>query len=124
MARVKIVKGKTVKEVSLPAYLNFFKDSGWYIVGEESLPLPNVEEVAENIAESVVNDADVADDETNDVEDEVADEEWEEVIAEDEVEKPLSDMNRNELIAKAESLGIEVDGKNNKQLREAIKATM
>lgn len=120
---VTIVKGKTSKVVSFPAYLNFFKDAGWFVKGEDELPLP----VSEDEQVAVEVETDIAVDEVDaddNVDDEVADEEWDEVIAEEEVEKPLSEMNREELVAKAESLGIDVDKKNNKQLREAIKAVM
>lgn len=120
---VTIVKGKTSKVVSFPAYLNFFKDAGWFVKGEDELPLP----VSEDEQVAVEVETDIAVDEVDaddNVDDEVADEEWDEVIAEEEVEKPLSEMNREELVAKAQSLGIDVDKKNNKQLREAIKAVM
>lgn len=120
---VTIVKGKTSKVVSFPAYLNFFKDAGWFVRGEDELPLP----VSEDEQVAVEVETDIAVDEVDaddNVDDEVADEEWDEVIAEEEVEKPLSEMNREELVAKAQSLGIDVDKKNNKQLREAIKAVM
>lgn len=120
---VTIVKGKTSKVVSFPAYLNFFKDAGWFVRGEDELPLPVSED--EQVADEVETDIAVDEVADNDnVDDEVADEEWDEVIAEEEVEKPLSEMNREELVAKAQSLGIDVDKKNNKQLREAIKAVM
>ena len=123
MARkVTIVKGHMSKVVSYPAYLNFFKDGGWFVKGEDAFPLPVVEE--EKVAE-VETPVEPVEDTVDDTEEEIADEEWDEVIAEEEVEKPLSEMNRQELIEKAESLGIEVDKKaNNKQLREAIKAVM
>jgi hypothetical protein len=120
---VTIVKGKTSKVVSFPAYLNFFKDAGWFVKGEDELPLP----VSEDEQVAVEVETDIAVDEVDaddNVDDEVADEEWDEVIAEEEVEKPLSEMNREELVAKAQSLGVDVDKKNNKQLREAIKAVM
>ena len=120
---VTIQKGNMVNRVSYAAYRNFFESSGWSIVGEEDSPTsPIEEEVVESDVEETEND--VADADEENVDDEVADEEWEEAIAEEEVEKPLSEMNREELIAKANSLGVEVGKKNNKQLREAIKEVM
>ena len=44
-------------------------------------------------------------------------------MQEDDVEKPLSEMNNYELKQKAESLGIDISGlKSNKEIREAIRA--
>ena len=124
---VTIEKNGKTKSVSYAAYCNFFKDAGWVVEGEDNSPSqPVVKEV-----ESVVEDAGEAETENtveaeqNEVVDEeIADEEWEEAIAETEVEKPLSEMNREELVAKAESLGIEIGNKNNNQLRKAIKEVM
>ena len=56
--------------------------------------------------------------------DEISDSEWDEVIDE-EPEKPLSEMNREELTEKAESLGINISGlTKNAQIREKIKSCM
>ena len=133
-ALIKIQKNDTVKTVSEAAYKNYFKDFGWIVAeGDE----PSVASTKTEIVEDVVADADDVTESTetevngeveneveNEVEDEVADEEWDEAIAEEDVEKPLSEMNRDELVVKAESLGIEADGKNNNQLRKAIKEKM
>ncbi len=126
---VTITKGELSKRVSFGAYRNYYKDFGWVLTeGVEPSVSPVTEEVAEDtvdeqpeITDEVVEDSV---DEAEITEDEVADEEWDEAIAEEDVEKPLSEMNRDELVAKAESLGIEVDGKNNSQLRKAIKEKM
>ncbi len=124
---VTIAKNGKTKSVSYPIYRNYFENAGWRAVGEDT-PTPSVaEEVVENEVNETENEVnenttDVEADETD--EDEVADEEWDEAIAEEEVEKPISEMNRDELIAKAESLGIDVGNKNNNQLRKAIKEKM
>lgn len=44
-------------------------------------------------------------------------------MEEEEVEKPLSEMNRQELERKANSLGVDITGlTTNKQIREAIRS--
>lgn len=122
---VTIVKNGKTKTVSEPAYNSIFKDAGWKKVGEKSSTSSVKEEkvevvnVAEVEAEVEENQAD-----ENDAEDEIPDEVWDEVQAEEEVEKPISEMNHNELVEKAESLGIQTKGMNNKQLRDAIKEKM
>lgn len=129
MAKMVTIKknGKT-KLVSYAAYCTLFKDAGWVVEGEDNSPSqPVVEdkvEKADDVVETdVVEDENTVEAEVSE-EDEVADEEWDEAIAETEVEKPLSEMNREELISKAESLGVEVGNKNNDQLRKAIKKVM
>lgn len=115
---VTIKKNDLKKVVSFSAFRNFFKDSGWEIVGEEKSPTSHIEEEVneeENTSNEVVEDTE---------DDEVADEEWDEAIAEEEVEKPLSEMNHDELVLKAESLGLNASGKNNSQLRKMIKEVM
>ena len=127
---VTIVKNGKTKSVSHSIYRNYFENAGWRVVGEENTPTPSVaEEVVENEVNETENEVnenatDVEENETETDEDEVADEEWDEAIAEEEVEKPISEMNRDELVAKAESLGIEVGNRNNNQLRKAIKEKM
>lgn len=125
-AFIKIQKNDSVKTVSEAAYKNYFKDFGWVVAeGDEPSVAPTETEVVEEAPAEVTEEAvETVEAETNEVEDEVADEEWEEAIAEEDVEKPLSEMNREELIAKAESLEIDTDGKNNSQLRKAIKEKM
>lgn len=123
---VTIAKNGKTKSVSYPIYRNYFENAGWRVVGEDT-PTPSVaEEVVENEVNETENEVNenTTDVDENEVEDEVADEEWEEAIAEEEVEKPISEMNREELVAKAESLGIDVANKNNNQLRKAIKEKM
>ena len=123
---VTIEKNGKSKSVSYPVYCNYFQNAGWRVVGEDT-PTPSVveNEVAENKADEAENEVtENATDVEDEVDDEIADEEWDEVIAEEEVEKPISEMNRDELISKAESLGIDVANKNNNQLRKAIKEKM
>lgn len=109
---VKIAKGNLVNTVPKSAFDNFFKSQGWEMVeGDYTPSIPIVEEKeVEEVAEEQEENSD----------------EWDEVMDElkdDEVEKPLSDMNKEELISKANSLGMDITGLNtNKQLREAIKS--
>lgn len=124
---VTIQKNGMRKTVSESAFRNFFKDSGWVVAGDYSPALPVEEEKVEEVAveETVVeNEVSESEQQVEDVEEEIADEEWEDAIAEEDVEKPLSEMTRAELVEKAKALGIEVSKKNNKQLRDEIKAKM
>lgn len=100
---IKIKKGVKVREVPKSAYNNFYKGAGWEIAE------PDEETYKE---ENPINERNAED---KNEEDEWADYE------EDEVEKPLSEMNGTELREKAESLGIDVTGLTNKQMREKIK---
>lgn len=125
---VTIEKNGKTKSVSYAAYCNFFKDAGWVVEGEKSPSQPVVEKkgkkAKEEVKTDVVETENTVEAEVNDEEDEIADEEWDEAIAETEVEKPLSEMNREELVEKAKSLGIDVSNKNNNQIRKAIKEAM
>ena len=115
---VTISKNGKTKTVSEPVYNSIFKDAGWKIVGEKSSTSSVKEkvEVEQEVVETNV--------EENQVEDEIPDEVWDEVQAEEDVEKPISEMSHNELVEKAEGLGIQTKGMNNKQLRDAIKEKM
>ena len=106
---IKIVKDGHVNEVTLSAFNNYFKSQGWNLAGGDIPPAsPGVENVVEDNVE------------------EPTDEEWDNVLDElkdDEVEKPISEMNKQELISKANSLGLDVSPEmTNKQLRELIKS--
>lgn len=120
-----ITKNGKVKTVSESVYKTVFKDSGWMVVGEQSpTPVISEEQVEVNNSEENVNEV-VENNEDGNVEDEIPDEAWEEAVAEEEVEKPLSEMSHDELVDKAKSLGIaKAEDMNNKQLREAIKKKM
>jgi AmiR/NasT family two-component response regulator len=117
---VTISKNGKTKTVSEPVYNSIFKDSGWEIVGEKS-STSSVKKEVEPVKQEVVE-ADV--EKNQEEEDEIPDEVWDEVQAEEDVEKPISEMSHNELVEKAESLGIQTKGMNNKQLRDAIKEKM
>ena len=109
---VKIAKGNLVNTVPKSAFDNFFKSQGWEMV--EGDYAPSIPIVEEKEVEEVVEEQEENSDEWDEVMDELKD---------DEVEKPLSDMNKEELISKANSLGMDITGLNtNKQLREAIKS--
>lgn len=123
-----ITKNGKTKVVSESVFKSVFKDSGWSVVGEQSpTPVISDEQVGSNeedVNEVVENNEDEnVEDENN--EDEIPDEVWDEAVAEEEVEKPLSDMSHDELVKKAKSLGIaKAEDMINKQLREAIKKKM
>lgn len=115
---IRIVKGNLVNTVSKSAFDNYFKSQGWDIVkGDNIPPIPVLEEEVEEPVEAVETEAEVIEDDSD---------EWNDVLEElqdEEIEKPLSEMNKKELMEKAQSLGVNVKGlETNKQLREAIKA--
>lgn len=92
--------------VANSAYRNFYKGAGWQVVGNVSGHKPH-----EHMAE----------------ESDTTDEEWDDAMADEDEEptKPLSEMNRAELEAMASRLGVSLAGlSTNKQIREAIKASM
>lgn len=123
---ITIVNGNETRHVTEGAYRNFFRDFGWSVAEGNTSATPSVEEEAIAERKPVEAESEVAEsavEEVDEAEDEIADEEWEEAIAEEEVEKPLSEMSHDELVAKAESLGISTKG-NNSQLRNAIKNAM
>lgn len=117
---VRIAKGKYINSVPKSAYNNFFKSQGWVIVGEKSTPPTTFKEPVEPVKEVVKEDKGTEEEWDDSLE------EWDDSLEElqdEEAEKPLSDMNKAELIAKAKSLGIyDTNLSTNKQLREAIKA--
>ena len=104
---INIKKGSKKLRVPSSAYENYYKGFGWKLDDgvENKKYVSQVESQVEDFAQT-------EDDE----------EDWDSVVEEDEdVEKPLSEMNHNELKKKAASLGINTAGLNSKQLREKIK---
>lgn len=114
MAFITINKGDKTLKVMESAFEEYFANQGWsisHIVGESVA----VEETApvEPIAEPKMEANDSEEEDWSEFEDEGNDEE---------VEKPLSEMNRSELEEKANSLGIDIsEAKSNKQIREIIR---
>lgn len=107
---ITIAKGKKTMTVTNSAFHNFYENAGWEVKG-------NVKEdkVVTKSSKKEIEPEPV-------VEDEASDEDWEEAMNDEEVEKPLSEMTRAELEVKATELGIEVKKDiSNKQLRELIK---
>lgn len=127
MAKVNIQKGNMTKQVSRSLFENFFQNSGWVEVGVNPTS-PNVPEVQEGsknkeIINNKANEEEVNLDQSGTSEDD----EWAEVMNEEEedIEKPLSEMNRDELIQYAKDHDISLAGlTKNAQFREAIKAAM
>lgn len=109
---VVIKKGKLTKTVTLSSFHNYYENSGWELTGE------NVINNRTDVNEEFDDLSDVGNEE------EIPDSEWDDVM-EEEVEKPLSEMNRTELEAKAASLGVDISGlTKNAQIREKIKSVM
>lgn len=112
MASVKISKNGMEKEVSVSAFENFFKNSGWEIAGDKkpATSQSKKEEKEEVVEEPVENNSD---------------DEWDEVLEDEEIEKPISEMNKRELLDYAERNGISLAGLNTvNQFRQAIQDYM
>lgn len=112
MASVKISKNGMEKEVSVSAFENFFKNSGWEIAGDKkpATSQSKKEEKKEVVEEPVENNSD---------------DEWDEVLEDEEIEKPISEMNKRELLDYAEKNGISLAGLNTvNQFRQAIQDYM
>lgn len=112
MASVKISKNGMEKEVSVSAFENFFKNSGWEIAGDKkpATSQSKKEEEKEVVEEPVENNSD---------------DEWDEVLEDEEIEKPISEMNKKELLDYAEKNGISLAGLNTvNQFRQAIQDYM
>lgn len=102
-----IRKNNKTLTVTRAAFDEYYKPNGWVSDGETT---PVEEPVVDTVEDEVV-------------EDDTSDEDWSEFEEEDAgIEKPLSEMNKDELLAKANELGIDVSASNsNKQIREMIK---
>lgn len=104
---IKICKGegndKKVLKVPEAAYNNFYKGAGW--------------RREDGVSDVVESEESPDEDEWSGYDDEEENDE--------EIMKPLSEMNRSELEAYAAKLGVDLTGlTSNKQYREAIKAAM
>lgn len=111
---IRIRKNGKIMTVARSAYNEVYKPNGWAIVDgvEEENVEKNIEE--ENVESENESEDELTDDDWADIEEEANDLEG--------VSKPLSEMNRNELEAEAEKLGIDISAaKSNKQLRELIR---
>lgn len=111
---VVITKGKKAMTVSRSAYNNFYKQNGWEIANGDNKNEKPEEVIEQETVEKENSQDDVTDDDWADIEEEESEEEG--------IEKPLSEMNRQELENKAAELGIDIsNAKSNKQLRELIR---
>lgn len=133
MAFVKIQKmGKTL-EVSKASFENFFKNAGWNEAGEIPASSNSLEALEGSKKSKSINTK--ANKEKFNQEDsgesgDISNDEWDEVIEEMEeadfdVQKPISEMNRDELIQFAKEHDISLVGlSKNNQIREAIKTAL
>lgn len=133
MAFIKIQKmGKTL-EVSKTSFENFFKNAGWNEAGEIPASSNSPEALEGSKKSKSINNK--ANEEKFNQEDsgesgDTSNDEWDEAIEEmDEmnadVQKPISEMNRDELIQFAKDHDISLAGlSKNNQIREAIKTAL
>lgn len=109
-----ISKDGKVLKVTETAFKEYYKDFGW------------VPKATENVAKEPAEDTNEEAVEENPIEENPIEEndDWND-IEEEEVEKPISNMSKDELIAYANEHGINIDGINRtSQIREAILAAM
>jgi len=127
MAFIEIVKGKEKRLVSKASFENFFKDNGWNLAGE--IPASSVNQNVQNekkneeTIKSMVEEEELNTEQSGESEESIKDE-WDEAMEEDEeeVEKPISEMTRNELVEYAKANDISLAGLNKtSQFREAIR---
>lgn len=132
MALIEIVKGNKKQLVSKGSFENFFKDNGWKVAGK--IPASSDSQKAQNKLEkedaikTTVSEENPEIEPSTDSNESSTDDEWDEVLQEEsdeEVEKPISEMTRNELIEYANKNDISLAGLNKtNQFREAIREAM
>ena len=134
MAFIEIFKDGEKRTVSRSAFENFFKDTGWK-AGENPASYSNQDAQGESKEQNTIKtmDSEINDqiEHPADSESNSTDEEWDELLAEEEfeedeeVEKPISEMNREELIAYADIHDISLAGLTKvSQFRSAIREAM
>lgn len=100
---VRIVKENKTRIIPKSAYGEYYKNSGWVLDEDEMFGKNNIYS-------------------KDDKEENVDEDDWDSLAESDYGEKSLSEMNRQELSEKAESLGIDIsDCTTNKMIRERIK---
>lgn len=117
MAFVEIQRGKDKKNVSYSSFKNFFQSAGWEVAGE--IPATSAIPVKEEKKKQHKKEK---------VEDPVVDE-WDAILKEEAdeegIEKPISEMNKKELIKYAEDHNISLAGLTTvNQFRNAIQEKM
>lgn len=101
MAIVRITKNDKILRVSESSFKNYYKDFGWSVILTEPAKEDNkiIEEKEEETIESQYNEV------VNS-----SDEDWDSI--DEEIDRPLSEMNKEELKALAERKGIDVSNIN------------
>ena len=112
--KVEIKKKNKKSVVTDSAFNNFYKNAGWEL---SSPSQASKKEVVEDVKKEEVENTEQEPDEIE--------EDWDSIEDDEEVSKPISEMNNAELKEYATKLGIDISGlSSNKQLREAIKAVI
>lgn len=113
MSFINIEKDGKIKNVTKAAFLNFFKDNGW-VESDGSTPTVIKKEVKKEEKVEETFDQNENDNQQD---------EWAEVMEEDEdIEKPISEMTKDELIQYANDNDIDINGLTKVgQIREAIR---
>lgn len=134
MAFIEIFKDGEKRTVSKSAFENFFKDTGWKAgINPASSSNQNVQgELKEDEAiKSMDSEINEQIEYSGESENNSTDEEWDELLSEEEleededVEKPISEMNREELIVYADKHDISLAGLTKvSQFRAAIREAM
>lgn len=122
MAFIKIQKADKIIKVTRSAFLNYFSNMGWTEADEKASGKPKKEDKKESNINNKEDDSKASNDQKSDA----PVDEWDEVMNEDDeddedVQKPLSEMSKKELIELANEKGIDTTGMNTNQIREALK---
>ncbi len=121
---IKIQTADKVIKVTRNAFLNYFSNMGWTEVDSKASGRLKKEVKEESNINTKVEEQKSDGGQKEDI----SEDPWAEAMNEDddddEAEKPLSEMSKKELIQLASEKGIETNGMNTNQIREAIKKTM
>lgn len=123
MALIKIQKNDKILEVSKSAFKNFYENSGWKEVGSKPTSSNHQKAHREDLNEKNINNINEKEEDLLEQSGESSDDEWEEAMSEDDEDahKPISEMNREELIRFAKENDISLVGlSKNNQFKEAI----
>lgn len=128
MAFIEIQKAGKILNVTKSMFENFYKNAGWEEAGKKPASSLNQKlQEAQEDTSKVEDDKNIIEDEN--VIPESSDEDWDEALEEveddEDVEKPISEMTRSELIKFANDHGVSLAGlTKNDQFRNAIKEAL
>lgn len=129
MAFITITKNNQTKRVSKGSFEDYFKNAGWVEAGKNPASSNSQEAQEEPSNKKVINNKEEDKDVIPEAPGDSEKDEWDEVLEDEEedeeIHKPIAEMNREELIKFAKDNNISLAGltKNN-QFKEAIRAAL